>query len=147
MVIAQRKLEHDVFYRLFDMRFEVYKATREFLARGFRDERIPENEIRLYRLQTLEAKFLFHDKDDEMSKYLAEICQRVTAWQHAKFDLEQLPGGERDAGLETIRDANISWIIAQGDERTGFQTRFEKFLVPSNVTLPRWLSWPAPPTA
>ena len=30
MVIAQQRLQHDIFYRLFDMRFEVYKATREF---------------------------------------------------------------------------------------------------------------------
>ena len=62
MVIAQQRLQHDVFYRLFDMRFEVYKATREFLARGFEDAgRISETDIRLYRLRTLEARFLFKD--------------------------------------------------------------------------------------
>lgn len=142
MVIAQQRLEHDVFYRLFDMRFEVYKATREFLARGFREERIAENDIQLYRLRTLEAKFLF---DDDMGKFLGEICQRVTAWQHAKSELEQLPDGQRDPGLEQIRATNLSWIIAQGDERTGFDTRFKTFLVPSKVELPKWLTWPAPP--
>lgn len=35
MVIAQQRLQHDTFYRLFDMRFDVYKATREFWRKGF----------------------------------------------------------------------------------------------------------------
>jgi hypothetical protein len=141
MVIAQQRLEHDVFYRLFDMRFEVYKATREFLAQGFRDEGISEKDIQLYRLRTLEAKFLF---DDETAKYLGEICQRVTVWQEAVSKLEQMPKGEKDGGLEQMRVANYNWIVAQGDERTGFDTKFTAFLVPRKVKLPRWLSWPAP---
>lgn len=141
MVIAQQRLQHDIFYRLFDMRFEIYKATREFLAQGFRDEGISEKEIQLYRLRTLEAKFLF---DDELAKYLSEICQRITTWQHAVSKLKQLPAGQKDAGLEEMRIANYNWIVAQGDERTGFDTRFKPFLVPKTVQLPRWLCWPAP---
>jgi hypothetical protein len=141
MVIAQQKLQHDTFYRLFDMRFEVYKATREFLAQGFRDEGISEKDIQLYGLRTLEAKFLF---DDELAKYLIEIYRHVTAWQHSVVKLEQSPAGQKDAGLEEMRIANFNWILAQGDERTGFDTKFKPFLVPSTVKLPRWLSWPAP---
>lgn len=141
MVIAQQRLQHDVFYRLFDMRFEVYKATRDFLARGFEDEGISETDIHLYRLHTLEAKFLF---DDEMAKYLNEICQRVTIWQHASSELKQLPEGQKDGGLQQMKAVNHDWIIAQGAEHTGFQTKFDRFLVPSEVKLPRWLSWPAP---
>jgi hypothetical protein len=141
MVIAQQRLQHDTFYRLFDMRFDVYKATREFLAQGFRDEGISEKDIQLFRLRTLEAKFLF---DDELAKYLAEICQRVTIWQHSISKLAQLPHGQKDAGLEDMRVSNYNWIVAQGDELTGFDTRFKPFLALREVKLPRWLSWPAP---
>jgi hypothetical protein len=144
MVIAQQRLQHDVFYRLFDMRFEVYKATREFLARGYNEDHISETEIGLYRLRTLEARFLFKDDNDEMAKYLSEICQRVTIWQHAKSELEQMPNGQEDGGLMQMKVASQDWIRAQGDDHAGFQTKFDRFLVPREVKLPRWLSWPAP---
>ena len=82
--------------------------------------------------------------NNEMAKYLAEICQRVTIWQDAKSKLEQLPEGHEDGGLMQMKVANHDWIVAQGDEHTGFQTKFDRFLVPREVKLPRWLSWPAP---
>jgi hypothetical protein len=60
-------------------------------------------------------------------------CERPSHCVVSK--LEQLPAGQKDGGLEQVRIANYNWIVAQGDERTGFDTKFKPFLVPSAVKL------------
>jgi hypothetical protein len=77
-------------------------------------------------LQTLDAQFLF---DEEMYKYLRELCWHVTTWINAKTSFERLaPGAEREA-QEHLRVEQFNWLIKQGDEESGFATRFRPFLV------------------
>ena len=125
MQIARDKLQHDAFGWQYDRRVAVYEATRKFLGAGFRGD-ISEDEIRSYGLYTLDAQFLF---DDQMYKYLREICTRVTAWRSAALSAERTrPGGERTE-FERMRTENLHWIIQQGDEYTGFAVKFRPFLV------------------
>jgi hypothetical protein len=124
MWIARDRLEHDVFYRDYDSRRKVFEATREFLARGFGGS-ISEDDIRAYRLHTLDARFLF---DDDMAKYLSLVCYHVTAWKEAVSHLEKLPSGDQRDAYEAIRVENLAWIREQGDDGAGFEAKFAPFL-------------------
>ena len=98
--IARDKLEHDVFYRLYDRRVAVYEATRKFLADVFHGN-ITEDDIQAYGLLTLDAQFLF---DEELYLYLKEIRQRVAAWRQAKWLSElEPPSAEKGAFADIAR--------------------------------------------
>ena len=75
MVIARDRFEIDAFDRQYTRRVAVYEATRKFLEGAFR-ETLSETDVRAYGLCTLDAQFLF---DANMSKYLRELCWRVTS--------------------------------------------------------------------
>jgi hypothetical protein len=128
--IARDKLEHDVFYRLYDRRVAVYEATRKFLADVFHGN-ITEDDIQAYGLLTLDAQFLF---DEELYLYLKEIRQRVAAWRQAKWLSElEPPSAEKGAFADIARD-RLDWISQQGDENTGFAVKFRPFLVHRGVS-------------
>ena len=62
MWIAQRKLDHDIFYMQYEKRFAVYEATRKVLANVFHGN-LSDDDIRVYGLCTLDAQFLFDDDE------------------------------------------------------------------------------------
>jgi hypothetical protein len=126
--IARDKFVNDEFYRLFEKRFAIYQATREFLAAVFLED-IYEKTIRAYGLTTLDAQFLF---DESVHNYLREIAARVRTWHMAKSKSENATGEEFDE-WRRIKEENMNWLIAQGDEATGFAVRFRPFLVPSSI--------------
>jgi GMP synthase-like glutamine amidotransferase len=138
MLIAHEKLQIDAFDRQYERRVAVYEATRQFLADVFHGN-ISNDAIQAYGLRTLDAKFLF---DDNLFKYLREVLQHVTGWHSATHSMRNLrPGAEQDAYNE-IASAHLKWIIEQGDEVTGFDTRFTPFLLHRQARRPWLLRWP-----
>jgi hypothetical protein len=64
--IAAAKLNLD----LYDMRFEVFYTTREFLSKAIDFEKLRANELRQFYIDVADATFLF---DDVMDQFLVEI--------------------------------------------------------------------------
>jgi hypothetical protein len=135
MVIARDRFEIDAFDRQYVRRVAVYESTRQFLEGAIRGT-LSESDIRAYGLRTLDAQFLF---DDGMYMYLRELCWRVTTWIDAKSSIEKLPPGEDREVQERIRAEQLDWIIKQGDESSGFATKFRPFLVYERRKPPRLL--------
>jgi hypothetical protein len=102
----------------------VYEATRNILASVYLQS-ISEDDIRVYGLRTLDAKFLF---DDQLYRYLSEIHQRVAVWNDAKSHAEHSPPGDEEDEFERIQNENLNWIRQQGGEESGFASKFESFL-------------------
>lgn len=125
VVIARDRFEIDAFDRQYARRVAVYEGTRRFLEAAIR-ETLSESDIRAYGLHTLDAQFLF---DEGMYRYLRELCWRVTTWINAKSSIEKLPPGDDREAQELIRAEQREWIIKQGDEASGFATRFKPFLI------------------
>lgn len=140
MVIADEKLKLDAFDRQYARRITVYEATRKFLADVY-GKNISDENIRIYRLCVLDAKFLF---DDDLYKYLSEICRRVTAWNSARSHSSFGDFGKdnRSDDLKKVESENLNWINQQGDEQTGFDVRFRPFLMHKQVKRSWWLRWP-----
>ena len=128
--IARDRLRYDEFYRQYERRFAVYEATRKILAQVFVGG-LSENEIRVFVLSTLDAKFLFNDK---MAKYLAQIGLQIHTWQDADSSADKSPDGDEKDEHKRIRAEALNWIRQQGDEATGFDTKFRPFLeVPQKI--------------
>jgi hypothetical protein len=64
-----------------------------------------------------------------MYKYLRELCWRVAARFDAKSSIGKLPPGVDREIKERDSAVHLDWIIKQGDEASGFATRFRPFLV------------------
>ena len=110
--IADEKLQLDEFEMLYNRRVMVYEATRQFLADVY-DRTITEGKIQAYGLRILDEKFLF---DEDVYKYLAEIRQRVAAWNLAQSKVDfSFPAS---AEMEAIASEKLVWITQQGDEQT-----------------------------
>lgn len=144
MLIAHDKLQLDAFNRQYERRIAVYEATRTILQSVFLHEIIPDNEIEAYGLHTLDAQFVF---DGEMFKYLRDLRQRIVSYNLAKTKLAKLEdenclSNDEKGGWEKIRNDNLQWVIEQGDEATGFATRFLPFLLYKQARRPSWLRWP-----
>lgn len=103
MVIAHDRFEIDAFDRQYTRRVTVYEATREFLEGAFRGT-LSDTDIRAYGLCTLDAQFLF---DENMYKYLRELCWRVTSWIETKiFDRQFTARREQISICEASRRAS-----------------------------------------
>lgn len=139
MLIAHDKLRHDAFEKLYDRRVAVYEATRKFLRDVFFGD-ISDDEIRSYGLKTLDAQFLF---DDDLCKYLKDVCFHVTAWSNAKSSAGCEPHSDEHSESNRIMREHLDWIIQQGDEQTGFTGRFVPFLKYRPIHRPWFLRWPS----
>ena len=136
MVIANDKLQMDKFDRLYAKRVAVYEATRKVLAQAF-ETSVPENDLRAFGLIALDAQFLF---DNAMYQYLREIRQRIAELNLIKAQpAGTLPGHDE---YKQRKSENLNWLIAQGDEHSGFAVRFRPFLVHEFPKRPFWLRWP-----
>jgi len=125
MLLARDRFAIDAFDRQYARRVAVYEATRKFLEDAYRGT-LSESDVRAYGLSTLDAQFLF---DEKMYKYLRELCWRVTTWIDTKSKIDTLPSAQNRTAYESIRSEQQKWIMDQGDEATGFATRFMPFLV------------------
>jgi len=137
MRIANDKLQHDIFEKLYDRRLAVYEATRKLLIDIFHDV-ASDSQIISYKIITVDASFIF---EDELQKYLKETCDRVAKWNHAKNSaLRALPGDERDIYLNLMNE-QLSWIIYQGEEISGFTARFLPYLKYKPIKRPWLMRW------
>jgi hypothetical protein len=137
MVIANDKLQMDKFDRLYAKRVAVYEATRDILAKAFRE--VTEADIRSFGLMALDAQFLF---DDEMFKYLRDVRFRVEAVKFADEKIaEALP--QEQVEYSRIRTSHVDWLREQGDGPSDFSHRFRPFLVHEFPKRRWWLRWPA----
>jgi hypothetical protein len=138
MVIANDRLQMDRFDRLYAKRVAVYEATRKVLAKTFQGG-VSEEELHEYGLIALDAQFLF---DDEMYRYLREIRQRIA-------ELNLIEGYVTDDKLSTPKEytnrksEHSNWLIAQGDDSSGFAVKFRPFLVQEFAKRSWLLRWPA----
>jgi hypothetical protein len=144
MLIAHERFEFDIFDKRYERRVSVYEATRKILQSVFVLDTIPDEEIKAYGLHTLDAQFLF---DESLFSYLRELLQRITIFNEAESklsDVEWVASSSNDERRpwEEIRESNLQWIIQQGDQATGFATRFAPFLVYKRIKRPWWLPWP-----
>jgi hypothetical protein len=138
MVIANDKLQMDKFDRLYAKRVAVYEATRKILAQVFGDG-VSESDLRIYGLIALDAQFLF---DEPMYQYLRQIRQRIAELNliNASIATESAMPGE--SAYAKGRSERMKWLIDQGDEHSGFATKFRPFLVHEFPKRSLWLRWP-----
>jgi hypothetical protein len=136
MVIANDRLQMDKFDRLYAKRVTVYEATRKILAQVF-ETSVSDIDLRAYGLIALDSQFLF---DDSMYQYLREIRQRIVEINliNSQPPADTIPGHD---DYRKRKSDNMNWLIAQGDEHSGFAAKFRPFLVhdlPRRAWLLRW---------
>jgi hypothetical protein len=138
MVIANDRLHMDKFDRLYAKRVAVYEVTREILAKVFGNG-VSESDLRVYGLSALDAQFLF---DEPMFQYLKQIRYHIAELNLISENIEATIAGTPERGDYLKRKTdNLNWLIAQGDEHSGFAARFHPFLVhefPKRSWLLRW---------
>lgn len=139
MLIAHDKLQQDAFDKRYDRRLAAYAATLEFLQDVLTKD-ISEERIRAYALKTADARFLF---DEDMAKYIGEVCSRVSVWRHANSAVEHWAAGDQRDEFQRIATENMGWIIRQVDEENGFASRFRSFLLYRDMGRPWFLRWPS----
>jgi hypothetical protein len=140
MLIADDRMDFDIYQGQRERRFAIYEATRKFLASVY-DDSISEDSIRAYGLHALDAQFLFDD-GEELYKYLREVHSRVATWYAAEGKATKLPLGDDKNAQKQIATQNLDWINKQGDERTGFAVRFNPFLAYRPRRRAWLLRWP-----
>jgi hypothetical protein len=84
--IARTKLRHD----LFDRRFKVFEAARDFLFKVMSRGNAANDEVRDYTLGVIDAQFLL---SADVRDYLYKIRRRAINLQSLKATLEPLPTG------------------------------------------------------
>ena len=137
MMIARDKFKLDEFTRAYAQRVEIYKATRAILAKAFRDK-ISEDDIQVYGLHTLDAKFLF---DDQLAKYLRDIRQHVAGVARAEAHIGEAPSGDEKNEYQRMRREHLDWLREQGDDHVGFDVRFRPYLFYTRAKPPWLLRW------
>jgi len=116
--IAARKLKHD----LFDRRFAVFSAVREFLSSIIREGEVIQEESFKYLAGTAEVKFLF---DEEMEKYLKEIWSMAVNLTSIQKRSKDLPvGPDRDRELDKI----VELQTGLATHLDGLKDKFVKFM-------------------
>jgi hypothetical protein len=138
MRIADKKLQLDAFDRQYEKRFAVYVATRKFIGDVYLGN-ISEDEIKVYGLLTLDAKFLF---DDKVYRELKEIRDRGHALHDARLKAKSESGEDEKRAFQSIADEQRNWFTQQGDDFAGFDVKFKQFLVYRPVKRPWLLRWP-----
>ena len=122
--LAREKNRRDEFDRLFARRMAVYQATRDALAGAF-DPKTSDDDVRVYGLVALEAQFLF---DPQLFRYLREVHRRVAMYRNAQSREKHATDVETKKAHAKIKDEQLTWLVEQGDEASGFATRFEPYL-------------------
>ena len=105
--LAQNKLKLD----LFDRRFRVYEAAREFLSSIMSSGRAKDDELQKLLQATREAKWLL---DASLADYLdKDLYHNAVHLQTHEAELEGLPpGDERSSNVQAQRKLK-EWFLAQ----------------------------------
>lgn len=109
LIIAKRKLQHD----LFDRRFAIFEAARRFLANMLAQARTSEEQDRDFVLATGEARFLL---DDDLHSYLDEWRRKASSIRRIELQLESLVGEEQRKPAVDAKGALLDYFENQYDE-------------------------------
>jgi len=117
---------------LFDRRYKVYDATRNFLGAIIREAKFTNSELFEFYARTSDAEFLF---GADVVDYLGQIRKRAVHMQTAQQLFEPLPvGDERSRHVQAAHD-DLSWL---SDQITAMTKTFAPYLGFSNVRLRVW---------
>jgi hypothetical protein len=117
--IGRIKLQHD----LYDKRFAVFQTARKLLANVLADRNVSNDQVDAYVVGTSDSVFLL---DEETSKYLKEILERVIQLQAIKETMESLDVGKQRSDLIKREGEIFSWLGAQLP--VGLVASFKPFL-------------------
>jgi hypothetical protein len=104
--IALAKLRLD----LFDKRFAVFDATRKFIGRGLVTGGAEIEDQNAFLMGVSGASFLLND---ELSKYLDEILQRIVDMPFLQNELANAPSEEERKALQAKYLAERKWLREQ----------------------------------
>ncbi len=126
--VARDKFEHDIFEKLYDRRVVVFEATRDIFARIYDPDKkeITAAEVEAYGFKTLDAKFLF---DEKLYRYLRDVHFHIGAYSYQMYCENIECSEEEREDHRRIAHNHLEWIHNQGNEYTGFATKFEKYLI------------------
>ncbi len=118
-VTARNKQRHD----LFDRRFSIYDAARNFIASIMTSGEVREDELLKFMSCTREAKWLLNS---DVSEYFDnELYEKALYLQALTSELEDLPiGSDRSANVQKRMETK-KWILKQYDV---LDEKFSQFL-------------------
>jgi hypothetical protein len=124
--VADNKLRLD----LFDRRYKVYDAARNFLASISRDASVTQSHLAEFNIGTSDAKFLF---EPDVGEYLAEIRKRALHLRTTRELLKRPPASDDElVGLAQAESDAVLWL---GDQITEMTKIFTPYLGFANVKL------------
>jgi hypothetical protein len=123
MQIARNKLRLD----LFDRRYRVYDATRNFVAAILRDTTFQDAQLRDFYVGTSDAEFLF---GSDILNYLTHVKTRANTMRVQRTIYERMPVGEERL-VETQKEhEHFKWFT---DQPTNITIVFSPYLGFSHI--------------
>jgi hypothetical protein len=123
--VAENKLRLD----LFDRRYKVYDATKEFLAGIIRDATFTDSQLFEFNAETSDAEFLF---EADLVAYLAQIRKRALHMRMSRTLLEPKPVGDERSRLAEAEHDQLVWLT---DQITAMTSVFAPYLGFANIRL------------
>jgi hypothetical protein len=122
--VADNKLRLD----LFDRRYKVYDATRNFVASILREATFTNSQLADFNIGTSDAKFLF---EPDVAEYLAEIRKQALHLRTTQTLLKKTQISDEElAKLAQAENDKISWL---GDQIIAMTKVFLPYLGFANV--------------
>ncbi len=122
--VVDNKLRLD----LFDRRYKVYDAARNFVASIMREASVTESQLADFNIGTSDAKFLF---EPDVAEYLAEIRKRALHLRTTRELLKRPPASDDElARLAQAENDAVSWL---GDQITEMTKIFTPYLGFANI--------------
>jgi hypothetical protein len=128
--VGHNKLRLD----LFDRRYQVYDATRKFLATIIREGKFSQSELFEFDAGTSNAEFLFQA---DVVAHLAEIRKRALHLRTAQTLLAPLPVGDERSRCAQAEHDDLLWLT---DQIIAITKTFTPYLGFPNVRLGVWPS-------
>lgn len=109
---------------LFDKRFEIYKATIEFILSIRGGGQVSDESLAAFKERTLPVRFLFND---EVADYIAEIRSMAVDAQTFSQETEGMDAGPEKVATQRRSSEARKWLYRQLDEEE-LNKRFRKLL-------------------
>lgn len=121
--VARNKLRLD----LFDRRYKIYDATRQFLLVIRRDATFKDSDLFTFYAGTSDAEFLFHS---DVVDYLAQISKIALEMRRDHKVCEALPVGDERSRYAQAEHEQLLWL---GDQLTAMSKTFRPYLSFSHI--------------
>jgi hypothetical protein len=121
--VAHAKLRLD----LFDRRYKVYEATRQFLGCIMQAATFSDSQLFTFYAGTSDAQFLF---DKEVVDYLKQIAHRAIDMRLQNKLFQRLPDGEERSAKIEAEHQHLLWLTHQITDMT---LTFAPYLGFSNI--------------